>query len=239
MKTLSTILLASTMLVVPAHAQTTGQGTTGQGTTGQGAGSGEQAAGTCAELRRQAGIRIEDDQIASRDQVMSELEKAGVKNVTVLNTAYLVEATSPDDTCVRMVIDTAGMKGGSGQGAGTGTGDTGSDGTGQSAGSGETSAQGGATAQGQGGDAAMEASRSEVGDVLSEAGYSDVRFLEAAYAVAGEMPNGDTVMLMMSSDAEGHIRQREMEQQSGGASGTGQVGAGQSGSSTGQQKTTD
>ena len=62
-------------------------------------------------------------------------------------------------------------------------------------------------------DQIMAASQQEVRDLLSEAGFSDVRIRSAAYLVAATSPDGDSVMMVV--DTERMARQRRESGQMG------------------------
>lgn len=49
-----------------------------------------------------------EDVVASQDRVRSVLETAGMSDVTILDAAYIVQATTPDGETVVMIIDTSG-----------------------------------------------------------------------------------------------------------------------------------
>ncbi|MGF1552201.1 MAG: hypothetical protein ACFBWO_06840 [Paracoccaceae bacterium] len=215
------ILLAGTALATTALAQSTGGGQS-SGQSGQSAASsGQGSARGCAARREQAGIAFEEGSVESREEVVSNLEDAGMQDVRVEETSYLVEATTPKGNCVRLVIGSGGSSGGGtpmmgGTGSGTPAAAAGADQSGADASSDRQSASGGSSSDsmsssGQsatGGSSSGGAMSSEQAQAsmeslersLSEAGYSDIRFLEAAYVVRGTSENGENVLMVVNAE---------------------------------------
>jgi hypothetical protein len=123
-----TMLLSSVtalaLFATPALAQSPGNQAGGQ-QQGKSAGS-------------QQGTQI---QAMTQDKLRGSLEKAGFKDVTVLDAAYLVQARSPDGDRVMMFIDPPSSGGSSASAGGTGGSATGTGSAGAVSGSGGSGAQ--------------------------------------------------------------------------------------------------
>jgi hypothetical protein len=108
------------------------------------------------------------DMSASQERVITALEAAGLTNVSILNTAYLVQAQTQQGEMVTMVVDTARLAAAAAGAAGT----AGQSGSGGNAGSGASSTgDGGTSGQNQNGNAG--GSGSDAGTNSEDAGSSN------------------------------------------------------------------
>lgn len=67
-----------------------------------------QDTGQSADRAERTGMS-EADMVASQKKVMKALTEAGLKDVRIMDAAYLVQAVTPDDEQVMMVVNSAGM----------------------------------------------------------------------------------------------------------------------------------
>lgn len=132
----------------------------------------------------------------SYDAVQSSLENAGIQNVKVLDAAYLVRATTKDGEQVSLVVEppTAGAAS-----------------SGGSAGGSSASANANAGAGAGGGQEAIR-------QALTDAGFQDIRFVDASYLAQAQTKDGDQITMMIDPSMSGGGSQSASGDGSGGGS---------------------